>query len=136
MKGQVDPEFITQIMRHPRVWEWVREDGLDPSDFSYDAQHTYFAYQDKGFVMYRQVRDGTYDVHAAILRGGRGIVAFGLETLEAMRMLGATRFIAPISDWNKAALRYARACGFTEIARISNAVRDGVMHETIYLESK
>src|SRR3546814_12214887 len=68
------PEFITQILRHPRVWEWVREDGLDSASFAYDPKHTYFAYQDKGFVMYRHVRDGIYDVHAAILRGGRGIV--------------------------------------------------------------
>lgn len=136
MLPQADPDFITQIMRHPRVWEWVREDGLDSSDFSYDPAHIYFAYQDKGFVMYRKIKDGLYDVHAAILRGGRGIVAFGLETLAEMRTRGATRFIAPISDWNKAAVRYARACGFTEVARIPNALRDGVMHETIYLESK
>lgn len=136
MLTQADPEFVTNIMRHPRVWEWVREDGLDSIDFSFNPQYTYFAYQDKGFVMYRHVRDGIYDVHAAILRGGRGIVSFGLETLEEMRKRGANKFIAPISDWNKAALRYARACGFTEFGRLRNALRDGVMHETIYLESK
>lgn len=136
MLTQAAPEFITQVMRHPRVWEWVREDGLDSASFAYDPKHTYFAYEDKGFVMYRHVRDGIYDVHAAILRGGRGIVDFGLSTLAEMRSRGADWFIAPISDWNKAALRYARACGFTELGRIPNAMRDGVLHETIYLESK
>lgn len=133
---EASAEFVTQMMRHPRVWEWVREDGKPVDSFSYDPAHIYFAYQDKGFVMYRHVRDGIYDVHAAILRGGRGIVSFGLETLAEMRKRGATWFIAPISDWNKAALRYARSCGFTEFGRLRNALRDGVMHETIYLESK
>jgi hypothetical protein len=135
MLREADPLFVTQIMRDPRVWEWVREDGKSVDQFSHNPADTYFQFEDLGFVMYRRVVGAMYEVHIAMRRGSRALAAFVLEALAEMRLRGAQRFIAPIGDWNRAAVQLARKCGFVEIARKENCRRDGGLYQTVYMES-
>ncbi|GAA4321761.1 hypothetical protein GCM10023144_01220 [Pigmentiphaga soli] len=126
MLVQASPEFVTHIMRDPRVWRWVAEDGVSPGDVRYQPTATYFQFQDKGFVMFRRVTQRMREIHVATRRGDATLVSFIHECLDEMRHRGAAKFIAPIGDWNVAALRLARRCGFVEEGRITGAyVRDG-----------
>lgn len=122
-------------MRHPRVWEQVREDGCNAEDARYDPAHVYFRHRSQGFMMFRRVKGDVFDCHIAMIRGGQGLPDFVAACLACMRSAGACRFIAPISDWNKPALRLAARMGFVEFASLQNCWRDGRPHHTIYLEA-
>jgi len=75
-----------------------------------------------------------YEVHICMLKGAKGVDSFFLDSLEKMRQKGARKFIGPIGDWNRPALKLAKRCGFTEEGRISKAYqRDGIDRSMIMM---
>lgn len=112
-------------MRDPRVWAAVAEDGVRPEQFQHQPGATYFELHGAGFVMFRRITVGMQEIHVAMLKGARGVEAFVRACLAEMRARGARKFLAPIGDWNLAALRLARRCGFQEEGRIAAAYRRG-----------
>jgi hypothetical protein len=126
MVRRADPEFVTRVMRDPRVWKWVAEDGIVPEQFQHRSSETYFQFRNLGFVMFRRPTMTMAEIHVCMLKGARGIEPFIFECMEMMRAKGVRKFLAPIGDWNVAALRLARRCGYKEEGRITAAyVRDG-----------
>jgi L-amino acid N-acyltransferase YncA len=54
-----------------------------------------------------------------------------------MRKRGACKFIAPIGDWNRSALKLSKACGFIEEGRIKKAyIRDNKFHAMVMMGSR
>lgn len=77
------------------------------------------------------------EVHIAMKKGATGVHVFTERALDEMRRRGARKFLAPIGDWNKAALRLARQCGFVEEGRVSGAwTRNGVPHAMVLMGSE
>jgi len=132
---EADPDFVTHVMRDPRVWECVRQDGFTPDEVGYRPRETYFQFHDRGFVMFRSPARGVQEIHIALLRGARNVEPFIGECLQEMRARGTARFIAPIPAWNRAAIRLAKRCGFVEFRRLENRfIRDGRMYAGILME--
>jgi hypothetical protein len=118
-------DFVTKVMRDPRVWEWVRIDGVRKEHFCFSDQAIYFA-NDYGFVMFRQAYPTTSEVHVCMLKGAKNVDEFVKDSLEKMRQSGVKKFIAPIGEWNRPALKLASRCGFVKEGHISNVWhRDG-----------
>lgn len=135
MLRAADPDFVTRVMRDARVWECVREDGFSPDEIGYRPDETYFQFQDKGFVMFRSPAKGVDEIHVAMLRGARGLEPFIGECLRERCARGTRRFIAPIPEWNRAAVRLAKRCGFMEFKRIdARCIRDGRTWLVILME--
>ncbi|MFU2050969.1 GNAT family N-acetyltransferase [Bordetella hinzii] len=121
------PDFVTAVMRHPRVWGAVREDGISPLDFSYQEGALYFQLGSFGFVLIRPVTRTMSEIHVATARGGRWVKEAVMACIAEVAQRGIRKLMAPIGDWNKAAIRLAVACGFSEEGRVSGAyVRNGV----------
>ena len=128
--------FVTSVMRDDRVWNAVRIDGISKNQIGYRENEIYFA-NEYGFVMFRDLTPTTKEVHIAMLKGAKNVDSFFQECLEKMRKRGATKFVGTIGEWNKAALKLAKRCGFCEEGRISNAfLRDGQYHAMVMMGSK
>jgi hypothetical protein len=131
------PDFVVSVMRDPRVWEWVCEDGVRPEQFDYRHGDVYFRHADFGFITFRRTTMNMQEVHIAMKKGATGVHVFTERALDEMRRRGARKFLAPIGDWNKAALRLARQCGFVEEGRVSGAwTRNGVPHAMVLMGSE
>ncbi len=130
-----DADFITYVVKSPRVWDNMAEDGLTPDMFHFDASAEYFILPDRGFMAFRRVTRRMWDSHIAMLRGGKDVPEFGLDCLDQMRKKhGATKFVAPIGSWNKAALRLVKFCGFVEEGRLTAAYyRNGKPFDMIFM---
>ncbi|MDR5802131.1 hypothetical protein [Caballeronia sp. LZ001] len=102
-----DISFIREVMRDPRVWRAVAEDGIDRDTFQPDPSAHYFQHA-KGFLMFRQVSTCMYEIHIAMLRGARDVDRFVAESMQAMRDRGAEKFLATIPEWNRASIAIAR----------------------------
>jgi len=121
----MDRDFITKVMRDDRVWKWVCVDGIRKDQFQYQEQATYFV-NDYGFVMFRQAYPTTWEVHVCMLKGAKDVDDFVMNCLKKMRQNGCKKFIAPIGQWNRPALKLARRCGFVKEGELSNVwFRDG-----------
>jgi RimJ/RimL family protein N-acetyltransferase len=128
--------FVTFVMRDDRVFNAVRIDGISKEQLGYKKNEIYFA-NEHGFVMFRDLTPTTKEVHIAMLKGAKNVDSFVYECLEKMRKQGATKFIGTIGEWNKAALKLAKRCGFCEEGRISNAfLRDGQYYAMVMMGSK
>ena len=126
-------EFITQVMRDDRVWEWVRIDGIKKESFGYLDNEIYYT-NDHGFVNFRKITPTMYDVHICMLKGAKEVDSFFLDSLEKMRAKGAEKFLGTIGDWNRPALKLALRCGFKEEGRISKAYqRDGIYRSMVMM---
>lgn len=127
-------DFVTHVMHDDRVWQWVREDGIEKHQFGYSPNAKYFLLNDHGFVMFRKATQKMYEIHVCMLKGARNVKPFVMECLQKMRDIGVTKFIAPIGEWNKAAIRLAKSCGFVEEGRITGAhYRNGVPYAMIIM---
>lgn len=131
-----DLTFVREVMRDPRVWRAVAEDGIDCEAFQPDPIAHYFQHE-KGFLMFRQVSTCMYEIHIAMLKGARDVDAFVVESMQAMRDMGATKFLATISEWNKAAIAIALRNGFKHEGRVEAAYRrDGKLYAMILMGSR
>jgi hypothetical protein len=130
------PDFVRSVMNNDRVWNSVRADGYEKSDFSWDADAVYFQYADAGFLMFRPVNRWMSEIHIACSRTYPGIEEFIQSALAEMRARGFIKFLAPIGAWNRAARSLAKRCGFEIEGEISSAyVRDGRRQSMIYMGS-
>lgn len=127
-------DFVTRVMRDDRVWKWVCEDGIEKHQYGFSPTAKYFIMEGHGFVMFRRATQKMYEVHVCMLKGAQNVKPFVMGCLEKMRRNGVTKFIAPMGEWNKAAIRLAKSCGFVEEGRITNAhYRDGVPYAMIIM---
>ncbi|MEK7945721.1 hypothetical protein WKR98_13270 [Pigmentiphaga sp. YJ18] len=134
MLVQASPEFVTRVMRDPRVWHWVAEDGVSPESYICSPRAVCFAHQGRGFAMFKNCTRTMYEIHVAMLKGTTNVQPWVMECIAEMRRRGAKKFAAPIAEWNRAALRLARSCGFIEEGRISAAlIRNGRPHALIFM---
>ena len=125
-------DFINSVMHNDRVWNSVRIDGVEKEQFCYRDSDIYFTYP-YGFVMFRSSTPIMKEIHVCMLKckNTQEIVE---NCLQVMRYRGVKKFLAPIGDWNKSALKLSMACGFKEEGRISNAfTRDGKYHSMILM---
>ena len=130
-----DKEFITSIMRNDRVWDSVRVDGVTKEQFGYCESSEYFVNK-HGFVMFRTVTPSMMELHVCMLKC-KNTKEFVEECMEKMRNKGTNKFLAPIGDWNKSALKLGKRLGLIEEGRIANAyIRDGKFHSMILMGSK
>lgn len=131
---EADPDFVTRVMRDPRVWRWVCEDGIRPEQFSWTSSATFFQFEDKGFIMFRRITQRMAEFHIAMLEGARGFDVFIANCLAEMRSRGVRKFIAPIGEWNVAAIRLARRWGWKQEGRIEGAyMRNGMPRAMIFM---
>ena len=105
-------DFITSIMHNDRVWNSVKIDGIQKEHYGFRESDQYFV-NDYGFVMFRTATPIMKEVHVCMLKckNTQEIVE---DCLENMRKNGTEKFLAPIGDWNKSALKLSIACGFKE----------------------
>lgn len=130
-----DKEFITSIMRNDRVWDSVRVDGVTKEQFGYCESSEYFV-NEHGFVMFRTVTPSMMEFHVCMLKC-KNTKEFVEECMEKMRNKGTNKFLAPIGDWNKSALKLGKRLGLIEEGRIANAyIRDGKFHSMVLMGSK
>ena len=130
-----DKEFITSIMQNDRVWDSVRVDGVTKEQFGYCESSEYFVNK-HGFVMFRTVTPSMMELHVCMLKC-KNTKEFVEECMEKMRNKGTNKFLAPIGDWNKSALKLGKRLGLIEEGRIANAyIRDGKFHSMILMGSK
>lgn len=122
-------------MQNDRVWNSVRVDGVEKEQFTYSDTADYFVHE-CGFVMFRMVTPSTYEIHVCMLKCNE-TQKFVEHCIKEMRKRGACKFIAPIGDWNKSALKLSKACGFIEEGRIKKAyIRDNKFHAMVMMGSK
>ena len=127
--------FIESIMHNDRVWNSVRVDGIEKEQFTYSDTADYFVHE-CGFVMFRMVTPSTYEIHVCMLKC-KETQKFVEHCIKEMKNRGACKFIAPIGDWNKSALKLSKACGFIEEGRIKKAyIRDNKFHAMVMMGSK
>ena len=130
-----DKEFITSIMRNDRVWDSIRVDGVTKEQFGYCESSEYFVNK-HGFVMFRTVTPSMMELHVCMLKC-KNTKEFVEECMEKMRNKGTNKFLAPIGDWNKSALKLGKRLGLIEEGRIANAyIRDGKFHSMVLMGSK
>lgn len=130
-----DKEFITSIMQNDRVWDSVRVDGVTKEQFGYCESSEYFVNK-HGFVMFRTVTPSMMELHVCMLKC-KNTKEFVEECMEKMRNKGTNKFLAPIGDWNKSALKLGKRLGLIEEGRIANAyIRDGKFHSMVLMGSK
>lgn len=130
-----DKEFITSIMQNDRVWDSVRVDGVTKEQFGYCESSEYFV-NEHGFVMFRTVTPSMMEFHVCMLKC-KNTKEFVEECMEKMRNKGTNKFLAPIGDWNKSALKLGKRLGLIEEGRIANAyIRDGKFHSMVLMGSK
>jgi len=130
-----DKEFITSIMRNDRVWDSLRVDGVTKEQFGYCESSEYFV-NEHGFVMFRAVTPSMMELHVCMLKC-KNTKEFVEECMKKMRNKGTNKFLAPIGDWNKSALKLGKRLGLIEEGRIANAyIRDGKFHSMILMGSK
>jgi hypothetical protein len=128
-------EFITLIMHNDRVWNSVKVDGVTKEMYGY-SDHNDYIVNDYGFIMFRGLTPIMQEIHVCMLKckNTQEIVS---KAIDEMRAKGVKKFLAPIGDWNKSALKLSMACGFTEEGRIANAyTRNGTFHSMILMGSK
>ena len=86
--------------------------------------------------MFRMVTPSTYEIHVCMLKC-KETQKFVEYCIKEMRNRGACKFIAPIGDWNKSALKLSKACGFIEEGRIKKAyIRDNKFHAMVMMGSR
>lgn len=128
-------EFITSIMHNDRVWESVRIDGVSKEQYGYCELDEYFV-NEHGFVMFRTVTPTMKELHVCMLKC-KHTKEFVEECMEKMKKRGTKKFLAPIGDWNKSALKLGKRLGLIEEGRIANAyMRDGKFHSMVLMGSK
>jgi hypothetical protein len=129
-----EPDFVADVMRDPHVWECVREDGVARDEVGPDAQYTYLRVGDAGFMMFRRIDGVAWEVHVALRRGAGAVDQVYRDCLAEMQRRGVQQFIAPIPEWNRAALLLARRFGFRRIGEIERrAIRDGKHYPLILM---
>lgn len=127
-----DPDFIRSVLQHPRVWRWMRCDGVDISQMLPRDGEIYFQIDECGFIMYREVLPDVFEVHTSMIKAPALLPVLIHSSLRVMRSQGARKFIAPIGGWNTPALRLAETCGFTKEGEITDAYRrDGKNYSMI-----
>lgn len=127
-----DPDFITAVMQHPRVWRWVCCDGVNKSEMVYQEGEIYCSFPGFGFIMFRNILPGVFEIHIAMMKSPTDIVEQVHNSLREMRSRGAVKFIAPIGGWNLPALRLAEKCGFKKEGELSHVYcRGGHWHSLV-----
>jgi hypothetical protein len=129
-----DLAFVTRVMRDPRVWRSVAEDGLDPLTFNADTNAHYFQHGEQGFLMFRQISTCMFEIHIAMLKGARGVDQFVEDTMQRMHEMGARKFLATLPEWNRAGIAIAERSGFKHEGRVEDAyMRSGKLHAMILM---
>jgi hypothetical protein len=132
-----DLAFVIKVMRDPRVWRSVAEDGLDPQTVTADTSAHYFQHGERGFLMFRQISTCMFEIHIAMLKGARDVDSFVKESMQAMREMGAVKFLATLPEWNRAGIAIAQRNGFKHEGRVDAAYRrDGKLHAMILMGSR
>jgi hypothetical protein len=131
--GNFVKDFVESVMRDDRVWRWIKVDGANKEDYSFNPAFTYFT-NDYGFVMYRGLSPAFQEVHICMKKGATNVDEFFVGSLEKMRQKGVKKFLGTIGEWNTPALKLAKRCGFVEEGRISKAYqRDGIFKSMVLM---
>lgn len=114
----VDVDHVRRVFAHPDVWPWLVDDlapapapdqwrPLDPADVIYLGT-------DQAVWMAVPTNSVTWDVHSAVLPEARGAraVGWGIEAARWMFNHGARKLTTSVPADNRAALAFARRCGF------------------------
>ena len=128
-------EFVESIMHNDRVWNAIKVDGIKKEQFGYSDSADYFVHE-CGFVMFRSITPSTSEIHVCMLKC-KETQKFVEHCIKEMRNRGVCKFIAPIGDWNKSALKLSKACGFVEEGRITKAyIRNNKFHAMVMMGSR
>jgi len=128
-------EFITSIMHNDRVWNSVKIDGVTKEMYGYSDSNNYVI-NDYGFIMFRGLTPTMQEIHVCMLKC-KNTQEIVKKAIDEVRATGVKKFLAPIGDWNKSALKLSIACGFIEEGRITKAyIRNGNFHSMILMGSK
>ena len=122
-----DVDFIHSILRHPEIYPLITDDGCPPPE-EYDVTEIverslciYLSPNKYSLFVYRPITSVTWEVHANVLKPGRGIEAIraGRESVQYMfSKTGAQKLVAYIPVMFPNVLRYSLKVGF-EVEGIS-----------------
>ena len=139
-----DYSLVREVMTHPKVWPHVTDDGSPPKEA--------FRLIESDYVIYLLAKDGDevlgvwvlvphntvcYEVHTCMLPSAWGARAREAALIAIQFVWGCSscaRLVTNVPEYNRLALRFAKAAGMTEFGRNPRSfLKDGKLWDQIML---